>query len=1078
MEMAPEVLTFMPNGDVTLTLIRHVYQEVGASVSNNKSSAVVEEPVLDEDAEIEAALGIEPEDLAEDEEILFYAPDAPGSENGPSYPPPPRANRDSDPRDRSASPPASFWAALKRQAAKINVERAVEESEPKPAVNAVKVLVSSHEVHCIVSSRHLILASRYFETVLSGDFEEAKALRATGHVEIPMLDEDLESMTILLTIIHGASRKVPRNVSLELLSNLAVLVSKFGMLETVEFFSDTWIDHLQREGLPQAYTKDVLRLLFVFWVFDRETEFRDMTRLAQREADDKFEEDVANTEGIMIPLGIVDAIKQARLSAIETALAAIHALIDKYMEGSSLCDAALDEELRYACDAMVLGSLLKSSRKIGIWPKPASPFPGRKYRGLAKAIRGIKILDVCSKTNCRKWNSHGPAGNSHGLEDVIEEKLKEVEESLDGLRLFDFAKKSEEYIPVLRPPPPPPVINIPVNGDPKKGTHGIKKHSQAYGERVAVVKPMQNGELIPEELRAPVGPSQSRPSPTTSNSKEGKQSVQEQHRFEIPRSLRSSPDHQPQQHGNKPELQREQPSPRIEPMQRRSPPSVVERQGGPKVDDRVRMPNQHEIRSETQQRQTSQRVEPTRGRSPPSPVEQRSQSEIRTTERRPSPSLFDWPSQNLGCEPEQEVKAIPRSQQSSGFTRQEIQAQYSPRDSMQDLSIGKPMSVSKVQKRQNSNGVVQQEVETQSILRNGYHENSVKQTPLATAQQRQPQHGHGQRDTYAQSSARNSVHEIIVSTPMSVSSSQQKENGQYGHDKTEQNGHISQNGRHDQEVRNDLDRQNGPTTLNGAPSRNQANGRSEENRQNGHSSGPKEQNAHIGRLESDRINEQNERIEQNGQHEFVTALTTMSNRKPISNPSTPTSPTFREEATAPSSRDVSKVAAQDKRLTRTPSYKKLPVGREDVKSPPPEEPRIASMNHDAMMEGVLSSNRNGSGHPAVASSQDERLTNIPAPVATMRKVPSPPAPTPVPAPAAVAVQPIKNRGRDRKEKSPPTGVFVGRESPLKQVQLAGEQEEEMDNKDNEMVIEENVWMPPAQNFRTRNGKKAFSTRFS
>ena len=140
-------------------------------------------------------------------------------------------------------------------------------------------------------------------------------LRATGHVEITMPDEDLDSMVILLNIIHGASRKVPRNVSLEVLSKLAVLVSKYGMLETVEFFSDTWIDHLQREGLPKAYTKEVLRLLFVFWVFDRETEFRDMTRLAQREADDKFEEDVGKLEGVKIPPGIIG--KSCRISGVK-----------------------------------------------------------------------------------------------------------------------------------------------------------------------------------------------------------------------------------------------------------------------------------------------------------------------------------------------------------------------------------------------------------------------------------------------------------------------------------------------------------------------------------------------------------------------------------------------------------------------------------------------------------------------------------------------------------------------------------------------------------------------------------------
>lgn len=136
-----------------------------------------------------------------------------------------------------------------------------------------------------------MLASRYFFTILSGDFPQAIALRTQGHVTIPLQD-DLDSMIILLNIIHGAGRKVPRQVSLDVLSKLAVLVSKFDMLATVEFFSDTWIDNLQRGGLPRFYNEDVLPLVFVFWVFDRPDEFRDMTRLAQLESTEKLEDDI------------------------------------------------------------------------------------------------------------------------------------------------------------------------------------------------------------------------------------------------------------------------------------------------------------------------------------------------------------------------------------------------------------------------------------------------------------------------------------------------------------------------------------------------------------------------------------------------------------------------------------------------------------------------------------------------------------------------------------------------------------------------------------------------------------------
>lgn len=966
--MAPEIITFMPNGDVTLTLIRHVYQEVEAPGAENKASAV-EEPVLDEDAEIEAALGIEPELPGEDENVLYYAPDAPGAEDGPFYPPPPRAKRGSDERDRSASPPASFWAALKRQAAKINIDAVVDDSAPKAAVKTERVLVSSHEVQCIVSSHHLMLASRYFETILSGEFEEAKMLRTMGHVEITMLDEDLDSMIILLNIIHGASRKVPRNVSLEVLSKLAVLVSKYGMLETVEFFSDTWIDHLQREGLPKAYTKEVLRLLFVFWVFDRETEFRDMTRLAQREADDKFEEDVRKLEGVKIPVGIIDAIKQARVSALESALTIIHTLISKYMDGSALCDAALDEELRYACDAMVLGSLLKSSRKIGIWPKPETPFPGRKYKGLAKAIRGIKILDVCNKTSSRKWNSHGPAGNSHGLEDEFEEKLKEVEKGLDGLRLFDFAKKSEEYIPILKPSPLAPVVKTPLTDALKKETNGIKTHSQTYGERVPVVRPEQNQESEPQEPRAPVSPVQTRPSPLTNNSREGRQSPPNQTQLDVPQRQSSNPYHQQRQQDNRSETLRQQPS------------------------------------------TTTQAI---RGRSPPRPVvqQEKSQPESRATERHTSPSLFSWPSEKSLKDQESEVKAIPKSHQSSGFVQQESQAQYSPRNCVQEISTAKPASLSPGEERQNSIGMVQQDAQVQPSQRNPIHEiTTAKSVSVTAAQQRQNPSAFAQKAGQIQPSPRNSVHEIMISKPTAVSNSQQRQNGQNG--------------------------QNG------------------QNRQN-------EQHLYNGQ------NEQNGRNGQHGQAANGSANATMPNRKPILATPTPTSPTSTEEAQVPASRDVSKVVAADKRLSRTPSFPQMPT-REDVKSPAPEEPRVSSMDQNALMEGVLLSPRNGI--PTLTSNRDERKPN--APVSTTTVEMKSPSPTPV--------APIMNRGRDGRdgrEKSPPTaGIIKGRESPLKQVQLVGDAEEKDKEKD-EVSIEEEVWIPPVQNFRTRKGKKTFSTRFS
>ncbi|KAH8819186.1 hypothetical protein F5884DRAFT_661867 [Xylogone sp. PMI_703] len=293
----------------------------------------------------------------------------------------------------------------------------------------------------------MMLASPYFQSLLGGSTDEAIALRSRGKVSISV-EADLEAMTVLLNIIHGASRKVPRQVSLELLTKLAVLVRSFSMLETVQFFSDTWIENLQRDGLPKSYNEDVIPLIFVFWVFDRPSEFKNMTRLAQQQCDEKLEDDV---QDVPIPHSIIDAVKKAREVAIDSAVSVINSLVNKYMDvdGGYICDGTLEDGARYACDAMVLGSLMKSARNIDIWPKPKTPFYGRKFKDLARAIRRIKVLDVCAKHSSRRYSSLGPSSNCHGLEDSIEASMKVIEASLDGLRLSDYAEKRCEQLFLL-----------------------------------------------------------------------------------------------------------------------------------------------------------------------------------------------------------------------------------------------------------------------------------------------------------------------------------------------------------------------------------------------------------------------------------------------------------------------------------------------------------------------------------------------------------------------------------------------------------------------------------------------------
>ena len=146
--MAPETLIFMPNGDVTLTLIRNILKEEDHP---SDSTPWPQQTASYEEGQSESARGVAAEAPTEAEELemsdMFFAPDPPESEN--FYPPPRRAARGSDAssrRDRSASPPASFWASLKRQEA-----RMAETSENEHAVSPSKTCEESRKNNCVKS---------------------------------------------------------------------------------------------------------------------------------------------------------------------------------------------------------------------------------------------------------------------------------------------------------------------------------------------------------------------------------------------------------------------------------------------------------------------------------------------------------------------------------------------------------------------------------------------------------------------------------------------------------------------------------------------------------------------------------------------------------------------------------------------------------------------------------------------------------------------------------------------------------------------------------------------------------------
>jgi hypothetical protein len=123
------------------------------------------------------------------------------------------------------------------------------------------------------SSRHLILASAYFKRMLKGAWMESNALQSEGYLRIQETDWDTSALKILMDIIHGRTRRVPKALSLEMLAKIAVIVDYYECHEVVEVFSTVGIEQL-KETVPVTYSRDTVLWICISCVFHESDQLR------------------------------------------------------------------------------------------------------------------------------------------------------------------------------------------------------------------------------------------------------------------------------------------------------------------------------------------------------------------------------------------------------------------------------------------------------------------------------------------------------------------------------------------------------------------------------------------------------------------------------------------------------------------------------------------------------------------------------------------------------------------------------------------------------------------------------------
>ncbi|KAE8374722.1 hypothetical protein BDV26DRAFT_269428 [Aspergillus bertholletiae] len=143
----------------------------------------------------------------------------------------------------------------------------------RPVPLAKRVIFKIH-----VSSKHLTLASPYFRQRLVPATADHRPVEKDV---VPACVDDVDALLIMLDIIHGQTRKVPRFVTFHKLFMIAVLVEHYECVEVMEAIAELWTENLKDE-IPSVYSEDLVKWIGIAWIFQLDDLFLKTTRTVIR----------------------------------------------------------------------------------------------------------------------------------------------------------------------------------------------------------------------------------------------------------------------------------------------------------------------------------------------------------------------------------------------------------------------------------------------------------------------------------------------------------------------------------------------------------------------------------------------------------------------------------------------------------------------------------------------------------------------------------------------------------------------------------------------------------------------------
>ncbi|OAG44697.1 hypothetical protein AYO21_01187 [Fonsecaea monophora] len=272
----------------------------------------------------------------------------------------------------------------------------------------------TQEIEAKVSSKHLSMASRVFRAMFDGKFQESVVPGCNQLSRVPLPEDDADAMMVLLGIIHGLNRSVPRTIDYALFFAIVVLIDKYELQEVTGVYTDLWFPSLWPHR--DTSTPHIADWIYICWVLKRPPEYNELTRKAIFACHSRFDDN-----GLPLP----PAISKDLLTYLNKTLETYQGEIQQCSQNTN-------------CDALVLGDLVRKLKAKGLYPVPQAAALDVSLWELFSQLLELAVSTLCeiqSPPHTQSSFGIAPAPPVCGIEKSLKEKIFRLRGGVAGLTL-------------------------------------------------------------------------------------------------------------------------------------------------------------------------------------------------------------------------------------------------------------------------------------------------------------------------------------------------------------------------------------------------------------------------------------------------------------------------------------------------------------------------------------------------------------------------------------------------------------------------------------------------------------------